>query len=133
MIEESLHAYLVSQAAITAIAGTRIYPTRAPQGAAFPRATYQLVSREHRHATALASGTASSRYQISCWGASYATAKQLADAIRETIDGYSGAWGSDTIDVVMVTNDVEFFEPPSDGAEVGTYHVALDVLIGHRE
>lgn len=128
-----LRTYLLAQSAISDVVSTRIYPVWLPQNVTYPCITISRVSESHGHNLDSASGYAISRYQIDCWATSYATAYTLADAVRGELSGFAGTMGSTTVDSVVLENESDLHEPPSDGGSRGMYHIACDYIICHQE
>ena len=81
-IEESIHAHLSAQAAITALVGTRIYQGAREQGSALPAISFSEVDGEsYQDMTAGSVGLARATYQFDCHAG---TTKQAA-ALRELV------------------------------------------------
>lgn len=75
---------------LSTLAGGRIYPALAPQGADLPHVVYQLVSGGHRHTLGGGAGHAAPRFQVTCWAATYTAAAELGELARLRLQGYSG-------------------------------------------
>lgn len=90
MLETGLVALLNSSAAVTAINGGRIYPLLIPANSALPCVTYQLISTVPEYCNDGPTGFTKSRIQVDTWANDYLDAKNLANAVRQTLDGYSG-------------------------------------------
>lgn len=75
---------------LSTLAGGRIYPMLAPQGATLPHIVYQLVSGGHRHTLAGGAGHAAPRFQLTCWADTYTAAAELGELVRNRVQGYSG-------------------------------------------
>lgn len=118
-IQETIYEHLSTNAAIVALASTRIYPVRMPQQPTLPCLTYQRISGvpDYSH-----DGRAltQSRFQVSCWAYTYAAAIALAEAVKNS-------WAS-FADVAFLENDTEMYEP-----ETQVYHIPVDVMIWHEE
>lgn len=140
-IEAALYAHLTANAGVAALVGSRVYPMGSvPQGAAFPRITYQRISSVHEHHQGGVAGLAHPRLQVDCWaqGASgYAAVKALAEAVRMALDGRRGAMGAGdaAVDVrsVILEGQSDGWEPPTDSSAVGVHRVRMDFIIWHAE
>jgi len=130
LIEEALFAHLKAHAGLSALIGTRIYPLVLPQNPTLPAITYQKISRVGERA--MSSPTprvARARFQISCWGTSYASVKDVAEQVKAALQDYSGLMGgSGGVQVldVNVANEQDIYEP-----DTGIYHLSVDVMIYH--
>lgn len=101
------------------------------QGTAFPALTCQKISGPRVASKDGPAGLAHPRMQVSCWAKSYADAKAVAEQVRLALEGFSGIMGGAggiKVDITLLENEVDFYEP-----ETGIYHVPVDFLIWHRE
>ena len=118
-----MYAHLAGTAGVTALAGLRIYPSVLPQHADYPAITFDQVSGVRALTMGGLGGTglASPRIQITCWATTLLAAKQLGDAVRVATDGFTGTMGSDTVQGVLMENelDTEDIEPGSGRAFYG--------------
>lgn len=129
VIEEALTARLGAVAAVTALVGGRIYPVRAPEGAATPFLVYQRISALPRiSAFGVDAGIAQPRFQVTAWAATYAAAKGAATAVRQALQRYRGTvLGVEILDVF-----VELDEDLRDD-EAKLYGALTDFRVDHRE
>lgn len=116
-IEESLVSRLTSDAPLVALIGTRISPLIARQGNALPLVTYERILTQPNQTMGLSSGYFVTRFSFSCWAKDDATARQIASAIRASLDGFSGTilgkqiWGIIHIDeFALYDEDAKLFE-----------------------
>lgn len=85
MIEESLRRHLLDE--LGELVGNRIYPLRMPQKAKLPAIVYRRVSTAPVHQQGGAGTLARHRFQIDCWSHSYAEVLELADRVRQALEG----------------------------------------------
>ena len=92
-IEVALRAWLLQDATLAGLVGTRIYPLLLPLDAATPAITYALVSDPLQQAP----GHYRQRIQFSIWAEGevsamqgFPVARQVKDAIRARVDGRGG-------------------------------------------
>jgi hypothetical protein len=130
MIESALRTRILGDAGISALIGTRIFPLILPQATSFPALTYQRISGERMHSHDGPSGLAGPRIQIDTWATSYIGAKQLADLIRQRIDGFKGTVGSDEIEGIFMDTEREFYE---DGDLLKLFRVSMDFFVYYDE
>ena len=128
MIEQDLRTYLLAQAPVSALIGTRIFPLRLPQGVTLPAVTYQRISGVPVISHDGASDLARARIQVDCWAASYAAMAGLAMAIRTALSGYRGPMGNNGATAARVINQIDLSEP-----EPALWRRMIDVAIWHRE
>jgi len=128
-----LRALLTGEATISTIVGSRVYITRAPQGAVYPHVLITQMGSEENLAL---DGTGPLRFldiDIDCKATTGKGAADLAKAVRDFIKDYSGAAGGETIEAVILNGEVDGYEDPRDGSDVGTVMVTLDVTIQYVE
>lgn len=129
MIEAAVKGLLTSDATVSGIVSARVYPIALPQDAMLPAISYSRVSTFDKSLTH--SGTnkaARTVLQISCWARSALAAKNLANAVKAVLHGYSGETSGETIFSSQVVNEVDLFDP-----EVGIYQIPVDVTVHHRD
>lgn len=134
-MDAALITYLLDQQTITAEVEDRIYPDIAPQKAERPHLVVRLddgVGEGHAGGHA---GLTTNDYSIYCEGSQvggYAEAKDLAEIVRLTLDGYQGLM--DDVDVRRVEAVVRASTrgTPRQGDEVGLPSVVVDAEISFR-
>jgi len=89
----NLFQKLATDHGVKAIVSDRIYPVKLKEGAQIPAISYQLVdgmplSQAHGEP----SSGSSDLYQVNCWGATSAEAKELKEVVKLALDGKSGVW-----------------------------------------
>ena len=86
-IETDLYATLSNDAGVSALVGTRIYPSLAPESAALPRIDYQNVAGSRINTLPGVSDMIRKRIQINCNANTYAGSKDLAAAVIAALEG----------------------------------------------
>jgi hypothetical protein len=128
--EAVLQRILAVAPVVSNLIGSRIYPNIVPQKAPMPAITYQQISGPRLHDMQGAVGLAKARYQINCWAVSYAGAKELAEAVRLTLDGYSS---EGTIAVIHLNNEGDMPEMEPGADVLSRYGKRLDFIVWFRE
>lgn len=79
----SLQSDLIT--ALASVAGGRVYPQIAPEGATYPLVNYRILNKEP--IVTIHGTVAATEYQVvfECWGTSYSSALSTADAVRTAI------------------------------------------------
>lgn len=140
MIGAFIIAWMKQELGVTAIIGTsnnaRIYPMQAPQNAAFPRVTYQIIAGDPGQSLTGPISLEWCTVQIDCWGGrgpgAYKQAYDLAEAICGTesnrkLDGYYGATiGSIEVRDCHKTSWSDTVIFPTDGSDDAILGVSLD-------
>ena len=89
-IEQTLYDTLRNNGTVAGLVGAKIYPSVAPDGAAVPYVTYQLISSEAHNKLTTAPDTERKLLQVNCISNSYTTAKSSAVACKSAINGTVG-------------------------------------------
>jgi hypothetical protein len=127
-IEEGIVTFLKSDAPLTAVIGSRVYPMRLPQGETLPAVTYQRISSPPRSSHDGASTLKNPRFQFKSWGETYADARTVADLLKAALDGYVGLMGTVAVQNTIIMNDLDYNDPQTE-----TYQGVVDAIIWHRE
>ncbi len=125
-IQGAIYNILSGTAAVTALVGTRIYPVVAPDGAEYPLIVYTVFSNERILASGGSTDLNNPSIQISCWGDSYASARNVAIQAIAAIEDYAGTQDSTVIQHIFYGTEQEFFEPTTK-----KYHIPIDFEAWH--
>src|SRR5262245_57821961 len=98
----------LTQAPIVAIVGNRIYPLILPQTPTYPALSYQRISNTAQIGSTELRET---RYQINCWASTYATAQQLATAVKTSMEEYKATATAPRIKMAQVVNELDDYDP----------------------
>lgn len=128
-IEVGLRNRLVNDTDVNNLVSTRVYPLRLPQGYTLPAISYQRISAERIHEMSIGPiGWAWSRFQVDCWANSYGDVRSLAEAVRQSLDGFKGDLDSTHVGGIYIEGERDLFE---ENAEI--YRVTMDFLIPYKE
>ncbi len=128
-IEIGIRNRLTSDTDMAALVSTRVYPMRLPQGYSLPAVSYQRISAERRHELSTGPiGWAFTRFQFDCWAGSYSDLRDLAEAVRKCLDGFSGTVDGTHVGGIYIEGERETFEE-----DVEIYRVTMDFLIPYKE
>ena len=90
MVETALFTALSASEAVSALAGTRIYPATLPKDPALPAVVYHFAGGANQP-TMDTPGKQRSRLQLDCIAETYSDAINLRKAVVQTLAGYSSA------------------------------------------
>jgi hypothetical protein len=126
--------YLLADASIAAVVGTRIYPSNLPQNATLPAIVYHVISRSHT--TWLGGIKASSgpiRIQWDVWAATRLAADALAELVLDrwrTLAGTCPTTMTATrVCDVELQGPLEDAEGPEDGSDEWRYRSMIDSIL----
>ena len=124
MITDDLRTYLLADATISGLVGTRIDPNKLSQNPTLPAVTYTMISAQRPSNADSPAIVTGQRIQIDCWGSTYAQAVNVFEAIRKRLNGKS----SGDIIVALLDNEREFYEP-----EPELYRRSADFMVWSAE
>lgn len=130
-IRADLRTYLLADATISGLVGTRIFGMRIPS-----RDTnadlilfYQTGSGDG-HDLGLGTGGWDARsFRFVAMSKTFTTAESIADAVRDKLKGYMGAIGSTTAYSVMLDNEEDAYFEAEDGSDAGIYTIHQDYTV----
>lgn len=128
MIRSSLRQYLVD----SDIVGTRAFPVVLPQSADLPAITYARTTGAYDHNLKGSSGVAIPTFELDCWAPTYEQADQIAEAVRQKMQGFSGTMGSVTVTSVILDDESDHFEPAQDASDRAVFRITLRYRVQHR-
>jgi hypothetical protein len=130
MIEVGLRQLLLADTATAAIIGAAgVYFITRPQDHSAPCIVLNNVSSVPGMVFGGRGGYVNGRMQITCLAPSYQTAKSIAKAVRNCIDGYSGTQDTSIISYIETENTRDIGVEPLIGAGApATYGVVVDAI-----
>jgi len=128
MLVEDLTAFLQANAGVLAIIGNRVYPRVMPESATVPALVYSQISAPHECTMDNARYVEES-FQLECTAGDYKTAKQLAVAVRNALEGFQGAMGGTAVHGIFIQSERD---APWD-METLHYRTDVDVKVWHPE
>jgi len=136
-MEAALYYDLVNTALISAIVDSRVYPIIAEQGAQLPYITYQLIFAGYERHTGGGTDLARAVIQIDCWAETHKEVRDLAVAVQNRYDNFTGTLGGDgntaEIDSCFLKDDRDEFVPAREATGRGIYRRSLDLEFWYRE
>lgn len=132
-IKTPLYDRLVADGTVSGLVGTRIYRKVAPQEAAKPYVTFQGISAPRIHGVKNSLGVVQERIQFDCWADTDSGAEAVADAIRASLDGFTGTLGSIRVQGCTHLDERPGMEPPIGGGETPIHRVSQDYMVSYEE
>ena len=128
-----LFGLLTTDPGVVALVGSRVYPLAAPQGAAFPRITHQLITTTRDWDLLGPSGLRRALMQIDVWALSEGAAEELAERLRVLLDGFGGELGGVRVQLIQLVDEGALAEFRQDGSERPIYRVRFSARITAEE
>lgn len=119
-IEQAVITTLESDATVTGLVGTRIFPKVAEQNAELPFIVIDLISQTPQHLMGSDTTVLPSRVQVTCYASTYASVKTLADAVRAELQDFSGQMGGGTgptVQRAFLDNELDNYDSTRDRYE----------------
>lgn len=134
-IRTALRGFLLADATVASIVGTRIYPRVLPQGVRDPAVVYNRVSMLGDHHMQGASGLVEVRMQLDAWAETGDEAYELASAVKGRLDGYRGEMLSVASPPEVVRVQGVFFANARDGYDDARalYRESWDYMLHYGE
>ena len=130
MIEPGIVALALANPAIAALIVDRFTPDILDDPAAYPAASYSLISTVDTYTLDGPLSLVQIRLQIDSWGATYAQAKSLAQALKALLNGYAGTLPNGVV-VENIQRDGE--SGPRFDQTQRAYYVQTDWMIQYSE
>ena len=130
MAVEAIVTLLEASAAVTALVGDRITPEWRKQGDPLPALTVAEVSAVRSDELLAAFSLTASRIQVDCWAGSYAQAKALSRAVRDTLDQQSGIIAGVQVERISLSDFRDLGEKTGDKS---IRRVSLDFNVWYQE
>lgn len=128
-----LATYLLANAGVAALIGTRIEPDKLPQRATLPAVVYYRISGTHAESLSGIRSAGTCRVQLDAYAATRLAADAVGEAIVAALKLLSV--GQQTIGSGTAVCDVEIQgprsdrQPPADGSDEWTYISSVDALL----
>jgi len=121
--------------AVAAIVARRMYPNYFPEGTPFPAITYANTSAIRLISFDGPIGYTTARLSVGAWADTYADAETLADAVRKSVNGFRGTFGSTFFQAIKCENNLDTFGEGADqeASSPGVHRVILDFAVSFNE
>ena len=130
-MEEALRTYLLAQSGVSSVVTDRAYWNMRPQASVLPAFVLQVIDRSPAYAMDGISALAETRVQVDCYGPSYSSAKLLARAVRDPLDGKRFTQSSIRFEAFRL-DERDLSEAGTTEAE-RVHRISLDFQIWHQE
>jgi hypothetical protein len=128
-IRTSLRTYLLTITEVAALPGNKVYVGRAPQGSQLPRVEIDRISNDSNNTLTGIGGANTDDFEIDCKAATPSAADDLAEAIRDVIEPFSGAMGDNTCLAVIFEGFTDREEFVDDMSDVSRHVTTLNLQI----
>jgi hypothetical protein len=105
------------------LVSNRCYPIKLPEEVTFPALTYFQVSGSDGSTHGGFDHTVQARWQVSCWGKTYADTRVLAEAVKLALRAFAGD-GIEEVKKSTIENETDMYE-----ADTEIYHIPIDFML----
>jgi hypothetical protein len=124
-----IRTYLLTITGVTNLVGTRIRPDALIENETWPAIVLTETSTEHIHTLNRSAGFAESDIDVACFSDTRLEAESVAEAVRDAMQGYIGAAGSETIKSCRLDSRNSVYLTPDDGSDAGIYMTSLSFRV----
>lgn len=130
-VESELRSVLLANSAVAAAVGTRVYPSMRVEDTALPAIVYTTRRSDSEQALAEQPRLAKSAIRYECVATTLATARDVAEKVRQAIAGRTAALGSIGSVAVRHIATEDYFIEPFDGSGDGLFSVTAEFEVHH--
>ncbi len=130
-MEAALIARLLGTAGVASLVGARVYPGSRPQGDQLPGIVLNWISGAPVYTDDGEAGLSSARVQIDCWGDTYSSAKDVAQAVRASLSAFLGTVSGVTFQNILIEDERDDREKGLNDAEY-LYRTNIDFIIWYE-
>jgi hypothetical protein len=134
-VGKALRTKLLSYSSVSALIGTRMYPSALLKGCTLPAVVYTKLSTQREHSMSDVTKLAHATYQIDC----YSLTKDEADTVSKTIQdsgicSYQGTTaGIYFCGTEIPSGEYDGDESPTDGNQEHRYITSFDLQVHYQE
>lgn len=109
-IAEALRTYILADATVAGLVGTRMDPVILQQNSPMPALTYQYISGASVISNDGPTGLENPTFQIDCWGSTYSQMDALFEAVRKRINGASGTFSGVDVQGIFLVRKRDLYD-----------------------
>ena len=124
----ALYTYLQTQAGLTALVSTRMYPVRLPQKPTLPALVITKIAKPREYSHSGDSNLANPTYQFDCWAKTHEGAVALQAKLDLALTGFKGTMDTTDVGATFIKNVIDDEEP-----DTALYRQIVDVEFWHKD
>lgn len=110
IIEQRLTTLLLADAPVVALIGARLFPVAIRKDVGWPVLVYRRLASDPEYTLAGRAGWRAAQIELTAWGAEYAHARAVAEAVRDALDAYADTTATGPIRFVAVADGSDDYE-----------------------
>lgn len=118
---------------VALLVGTKVYPVMAPASTALPFITYRRSGIQRQQTLQNPAGVPRVTFDVQVYAATYEDAREVADAVRKTLDGYAGTIDNTVVDQVSLENEADDFVALAGADMPPAYQITLTYDVWWQE
>jgi len=131
--EAAIRNTLVSDAGVSAVVGSKIYPVLAPSEAALPFITWRRMAVQRQQSLSGPVGVPSVMLSVDLFAETYEAVRELADKVRLALDGWGGTFQNTVVSNVSLENEADGFATLAGGDLPPVYTIQMTFNILWQE
>lgn len=131
--EQVLRNALVTDAAVTALVGTRVYPVLAPATAVLPFIIWRRAGVRRSQSLGGPVGSPTVSLELELYAATYEGVRDLANKCRLVLDGYGGSLNNVEVSNASLDNEFDGFAALQGGEVPPVYSVTQSYSVLWQE
>lgn len=104
-----LRSALLNSQPVAALVAERVHPVMAPGSPTLPFVVYRRISIQRSQSLGGPLGLPRLSVEFNIYGATYDSARQVADAVRACLDGYGGSLENTTVEQTSLESESDDF------------------------
>ena len=132
MLSQAIYTILAADSDVAGVVGTKIFPSQAKQGQAYPMLVYHLISNSPTDSKDSGTGFDRKRVQVDCLTDTYTSCEVLAGYVRTAMDRAKNeeTVSSVLIKLILYEGEVDLNEfAASVASDTEVFHRAVDFTI----
>lgn len=131
--EAAIRNALVTNAGVSALVGTKVFPVLAPASASLPFITWRRTAVQRQHSLSGPVGLPTVILSVDVFAETYEACRDVCDAVRQCLDGWGGVFNDVSVRNVSLTNEADGFVTLAGGDLPPVYTVQMTFAILWQE
>lgn len=124
-IPEDLRTFILGSTSVTSLISTRCHYNLIPQISARPNVWLRVASDTEERTLDGVGGLHDATVDVECVGLTESSVQDVADAIKDRLDGYKGAMGNATCQAAFLRDKDDDYIPFSNQSDEGAHVISF--------
>lgn len=131
--DAAIRTVLLLSPEVALLVGTKVYPIMAPSSTAMPFITYRRGGIQRQQTLQNPAGVPRVSFDVQVYALTYEEARGVADAVRQTLDGYAGTIDNTVIHQASLENEADDFVALAGADMPPAYQITLTYDVWWQE